>query len=223
MVEQSGSPAARKRAAWRESGIRDARPTFVPGISEFRRNQFGGAIGAPIIKSKLFVFGDYQGFSQSTPVGVDFASVPTTLTRQGNFSELLNAAASGLSQPYVIRSVSTGAPFPGNIIPSNLQNPVGLNYFEGLSDAEHRLARCSKTTSSSGNRHRTSTTSTSGPIGTPRRATAYSHAPVTLTTRKTPRRDCPDCPPATAPPVPSSPMLTAAHWDIHTPSPPGAV
>ena len=110
----------------------DARPTFAPGISEFRRNQFGGAIGAPIIKNKLFVFGDYQGFRQSTPVGVDFASVPTTLMRQGNFSELLNPAASGLSQPYVIRNVSTGAPFPGNIIPSNLQNPVGLNYLNAF-------------------------------------------------------------------------------------------
>ena len=110
----------------------DARPTFAPGISEFRRNQFGGAIGSPIIKNKLFVFGDYQGFRQSTPVGVDFASVPTTLMRQGNFSELLNAAAAGLSQPYVIRNVSTGAPFAGNIIPSNLQNPVGLNYLKAF-------------------------------------------------------------------------------------------
>src|ERR1022692_4535858 len=89
----------------------DARPYFAPNISEFRRNQFGGAIGAPIIKNKLFIFGDYQGFRQSTPVGVDFASVPTALMRQGNFSELLNAAAAGLSQPYVIRNVSTGAPF----------------------------------------------------------------------------------------------------------------
>ena len=110
----------------------DARPTFAPGISEFRRNQFGGAIGSPIIKNKLFVFGDYQGFRQSTPVGVDFASVPTTLMRQGNFSELLNAAAAGLSQPYVIRNVSTGAPFAGNIIPTNLQNPVGLNYLKAF-------------------------------------------------------------------------------------------
>ena len=112
------------------AGIRNSRRPAHVRAGDFRvpPNQFGGAIGAPIIKSKLFVFGDYQGFGQSTPVGVDFASVPTTLTHQGNFSELLNAAASGLSQPYVIRSVSTGAPFPGNIIPSNLQNPVGLNY-----------------------------------------------------------------------------------------------
>jgi Carboxypeptidase regulatory-like domain len=106
----------------------DARPTFAPTISEFRRNQFGGDIGAPIIKNKVFVFGDYQGFRQATPVGVDYASVPTALMRQGNFSELLNPATSGLSQAYVIKDLSTGQPFTGNIIPSNQQNPVGLKY-----------------------------------------------------------------------------------------------
>jgi len=106
----------------------DARPTFAPKISPFRRNQFGGAIGAPVIKNKLFVFGDYQGFRQSTPVGVDFASVPTALMRQGNFSELLSPSKSGLSQPYTITDVSTGLPFPGNVIPNNQQNPVGLRY-----------------------------------------------------------------------------------------------
>jgi len=106
----------------------DARPTFAPSVAPFRRNQFGGTLGAPIVKNKLFVFGDYQGFRQATPVGVDMASVPTSLMRQGNFSELLNPATSGLSQPYVIKNLQTGQPFAGNIIPTNLQNPIGLKY-----------------------------------------------------------------------------------------------
>lgn len=106
----------------------DARPTFASTRAPFRRNQFGGTLGAPIVKDKLFLFGDYQGFRQSTPLGVDFASVPTALMRQGNFSELLNPAQSGLSQTYVIKNLLTGAPFPGNIIPPSLQNPVGLKY-----------------------------------------------------------------------------------------------
>jgi len=59
----------------------DARPTFASSIAPFRRNQFGGTLGAPIKKDKLFIFGDYQGFRQETPVGVDFASVPTALMR----------------------------------------------------------------------------------------------------------------------------------------------
>lgn len=106
----------------------DARPTFASSRAPFRRNQFGGTLGAPILKDKLFLFGDYQGFRQSTPIGVDFASVPTALMRQGNFSELLNPAQSGLSQTYVIKNLLTGAPFPGNIIPASQQNPVGLKY-----------------------------------------------------------------------------------------------
>jgi hypothetical protein len=106
----------------------DARPTFADSRNPFRRNQFGGTIGAPVIKNKLFIFGDYQGFRQSTPVGTDFASVPTALMRQGNFSELLNPRLSGLSSPITITNLQTGQPFSGNIIPSNLQNPVGLKY-----------------------------------------------------------------------------------------------
>lgn len=106
----------------------DARPSFAPTLSPFRRNQFGGAIGAPIIKDKLFVFGDYQGFRQETPVGVDQESVPTALMRQGNFSELLSPSVSGLSQPIAIKNLQTNAPFSGNMIPASLQNPVGLKY-----------------------------------------------------------------------------------------------
>ena len=74
------------------------------------------------------MFGDYQGFRQYTPIGVDFATVPTQLMRQGNFSELLNPATSGLSQLYTIRDVATGSPFPGNVIPNNSQNPAGVKY-----------------------------------------------------------------------------------------------
>ncbi|MBX7222910.1 MAG: TonB-dependent receptor [Blastocatellia bacterium] len=110
----------------------DARPTFAPNKAEFRRNQFGGTLGGPIIKDKLFFFGDYQGLRQFLPVSVDFASVPTPLMRQGNFSELLNTAVSGL--PNVIRIIDpiTGQPFPGNVIPSNRINPVGQRYLNAF-------------------------------------------------------------------------------------------
>jgi hypothetical protein len=106
----------------------DARPTFASRLNSFRRNQFGAAIGAPIIRNKLFVFGDYQGLRQSTPLSTDFASVPTALMRQGNFSELLNTSVSGLPTVYVIKNLLTGQPYQGNIIPTTLQNPVGVKY-----------------------------------------------------------------------------------------------
>src|SRR6266852_119523 len=58
----------------------------------FKRNQFGGTIGLPIWKDKLFFFADYQGLRQDRPNSPEFATVPTDLMRQGNFSELLIGA-----------------------------------------------------------------------------------------------------------------------------------
>ena len=61
----------------------------------FRRNQFGGSVGGPILKNKLFGFGDYQATRASYPNGSGYDTVPTALMRQGNFSELLSAKAPG--------------------------------------------------------------------------------------------------------------------------------
>jgi hypothetical protein len=55
----------------------------------FARNQFGGTLGGPIIKDKLFFFVDYQGLRLNQPQGSGVGTVPTDLMRQGNFSELL--------------------------------------------------------------------------------------------------------------------------------------
>lgn len=55
----------------------------------FKRNQFGGSLGMPIIPNKLFIFGDYQGTRADQPLNAEIVTVPTALMRQGNFSELL--------------------------------------------------------------------------------------------------------------------------------------
>ena len=61
----------------------DARNHFDNGpVPPLRRNQFGGALGGPLKKNKLFVFGNYEAFRQSLSVS-NVAVVPDALARQG--------------------------------------------------------------------------------------------------------------------------------------------
>jgi hypothetical protein len=108
-----------------------------PPTPGFDRNQFGGTVGGPIIKNKLFLFGDYEGLRQKIPGSPEYATVPTDLMRQGNFSELLTSVGTGYSSTFTILDPSTGAQFMGsgsqpNVIPSNRLNPVGLAFIKAF-------------------------------------------------------------------------------------------
>lgn len=76
----------------------DARDYFAQTVPEYRENQFGGTLGFPILRNKLFFFGDAEAnrIVQGNP---STFSVPTALERQGNFSELLNPAINGTGIP----------------------------------------------------------------------------------------------------------------------------
>ena len=109
----------------------------------FKRNQFGGTVGMPIFKDKLFIFADYQGLRQDRPLNPEFATVPTDLMRKGDFSELLGTgltttpaafAGCGAVTPVNggIYNPLTCAQFPGNQIPSSQINQAGLNYLRAF-------------------------------------------------------------------------------------------
>ena len=61
----------------------DARNFFDPvSVAPFRRNQFGGAVGGPIKKDRLFFFGNYEGFRHRLGVS-NVSVVPNRQARQG--------------------------------------------------------------------------------------------------------------------------------------------
>jgi hypothetical protein len=64
----------------------DARSVFAqtPYTPPFRQNQFGGALGGPLKKKRLFLFGDYEGFRQAETLS-SVAVVPDAKVRQGMF------------------------------------------------------------------------------------------------------------------------------------------
>jgi Carboxypeptidase regulatory-like domain/TonB dependent receptor len=93
-------------------------------------NEFGATVGGPIIKNKLFFFGDYLG--QRNLIPAQFASaVPTQGARNGDFSaftqQLVDPGTGGSA------GFPAGTPFPGNVIPNLTSrtdfSPVAQKYF----------------------------------------------------------------------------------------------
>lgn len=87
------------------NNIFEARDPFTQapgGLPELRWNQFGGSLGGPLVKSKLFFFGDYQGARQRNG-GSILTFVPTAAERAGDLSAF---SAAGIS----IYDPTTGNP-----------------------------------------------------------------------------------------------------------------
>ena len=92
--------------------------------AKLRWNEFGATLGGPIKRDKLFFFVDYQGQRFDTPTTIGATSVLTAAERSGNFSALLQGP--NPIQLYNPFNVVNGQrqPFPGNIIPASLLDPV---------------------------------------------------------------------------------------------------
>jgi hypothetical protein len=95
-----------------------------------RYNQFGGAIGGPIVHDRGFFFGNFETyrFIQSNP---QFLSVPTDAQRGGNFLGLADAAGHPIQlyNPFstkIVGGVATRTPYLNNQI-TNI-DPVSLAY-----------------------------------------------------------------------------------------------
>jgi hypothetical protein len=82
----------------RNDAFGSAHEYFGTGASTYKRNQFGGVAGGPIVKNKLFFFGGFQGTTQRASPGNTIAFVPTQAMVSGDFTQF-ESAACGRSAP----------------------------------------------------------------------------------------------------------------------------
>jgi Carboxypeptidase regulatory-like domain len=118
-------------AAWEylRNTVFDARNYFLPvgqAKPAYHQNQFGGAVGGPVLipklyngRNKTFFFGAYQGFRYSKPSDTDLL-VPTAAELSGNEAD---NAQPQIYNPFATAAVGnsfTRPAFPGNQIPAAL-------------------------------------------------------------------------------------------------------
>jgi hypothetical protein len=134
----------------RESNANLARDPFQQGPAALAasggfpgglKNQFGGSIGGPVIKNKVFFFGDYQGVRQKVGIA-STASVPTAQLVSSclgpigcDFSQYVAYGAAHLVggvNPYQIYQPGTTTPYANALIPAAQLSPTSLKLIKLL-------------------------------------------------------------------------------------------
>ncbi|MDZ4800319.1 MAG: carboxypeptidase regulatory-like domain-containing protein [Bryobacteraceae bacterium] len=115
----------------------DARNFFAASKPPLRWNVFGGVFGGPVIRNRTFFFTNLEFQRQRVGVTRIF-TVPSELQRRGDFSQTFTAggalipifdpATNRVDPANATRTIRTA--FPGNVIPANRIDPVGMNIMQ---------------------------------------------------------------------------------------------
>jgi hypothetical protein len=107
----------------------DAKDWDAVTIAPYHENQFGATLGFPLLKNKLFYFGDAEA-NRIAIASTNTYTVPTPLMRQGNFSELLNTSLTGEADPVYLYIPNSG----GNTDKTGLNSTVNRQVCNGVAN-----------------------------------------------------------------------------------------
>jgi Carboxypeptidase regulatory-like domain/TonB dependent receptor len=108
------------------NGDMNARNHFSTKQDTLKRNQFGGVLGGPIRKDKLFFFGGYQGTRIAQETNAYTSYLPTAAMLNGDFSGYASAACQSTGVAKTLKNPATGLAYPGNQIPVGSLNSSAL-------------------------------------------------------------------------------------------------
>lgn len=104
----------------------DAKNLFATVKSPYKRNQFGAALGGPVIRNKTFYFADFE-ISRIRQSSTAVSTLPSAAQRTGLF-------ATAITDPF------SGSPFPGNQIPLSRLDPIAQKVIAFLPAAQTAAA-----------------------------------------------------------------------------------
>jgi hypothetical protein len=132
VVTKSGTNTLHGSAFWLRTQDEFNANTFANNASglakpNLNNDIYGGTLGGPIVKDKLFFFGSWERYAGRRGVQSTYVA-PTARMRAGDFSEVAAAyPAFRLYNPFTGSTGGAGRePFPGNQIPAGMLNPTAL-------------------------------------------------------------------------------------------------